>query len=196
VLPSFGIWTELERLASNQDREQLNLFIQAIDMSLRRNLNLHVKLGSPGHTDFGLLTIFPHCPFCKAGADVDRWQRKYPAELQTCEVCGTSFSPAETAKVMRHDYDSDDLRKILGPERFGEFAVEYLVANGAPRSEAQAIMVETERIHSERIEKFRLERERANQERRFVNEVVLAGLPRVPAPPSDFPHDEREGSRK
>jgi hypothetical protein len=186
------LMTELAALVSNRQRDQYNLFIQAIEVSLSRNLNLHVKLGPPGHTDFGILTTFPHCPFCKAEANVERWKRKYPTELQTCEVCGTRFSPAETAKMQRDDYDSDDLRKILGQERFGQFAVEYLVANGAIPSEAQAIMVETERTHSERMEKLRLGWERAKREQKFVSEVVLAGLPRVPAPPSAFFDDEEE----
>jgi hypothetical protein len=184
------LMTELLRTAGKRDRDELNHFIQAIDLSLRRNLNLHVKLGAPGHTDFGFLTTFPHCPFCKAEANVQRWQRKYPAELQTCEVCGTNFSPAETAKVERYHDDADDLRKILGSERFKQFAVEYLVANGATQAEAEAIMTETEQAHSQRIEKLRLVREQAMRERKFVSQVVLAGLPRVSAPPSDWVEDE------
>src|ERR1051325_11724857 len=56
------LMTELAALVSNRQRDQYNLFIQAIEVSLSRNLNLHVKLGPPGHTDFGILTTFPHCP--------------------------------------------------------------------------------------------------------------------------------------
>jgi hypothetical protein len=186
------LMTELLRAASQRERDEFNLFIKAIDLALSRHLNLHVKLSSPGHTDFGVLTTFPHCPFCKAEANVDRWQRKYPTELQTCEVCGTRFSPAETASVKRDHYDRDDLREILGPERFGQFAVEFLVANGATQPEAEAIMLETERAHAERTEKLRLNREQAKRERKFVSEVVLAGLPRVPAPPPDLVENEEE----
>jgi hypothetical protein len=190
------LMTGLLQGVGNRDRDEFKLFIQAIDWSLSRNLNLHVKLGRPGHTDFGLLTIFPHCPFCKAEANVERWKRKYPTELQTCEVCGTKFSPAETAMTKRDHYDRDDLRKTLGPERFAQFAMEYLVANGATRSEAEAIAVQTERAHSERMEKLRLRWERAKREKKFVSEVVLVNLPRVPAPPADFVDDEEAGDTK
>jgi hypothetical protein len=187
------LMSELARVASNRDRDQLNVFVQAIDLSLNRNLNLHVKLGAPGHSDFGYLTTFPHCPFCKAAANVGRWKRKYPTELKTCEVCGTRFSPAETAVVKRDDYDRDDLRKILGQERFARFAIEYLIANGATKSEAEAITAETERAEAERMEKLRIGWERAKRERKYVSEVVLAGLPRVPAPPSDFVENDDGG---
>ena len=58
------------------DHDQLGQFstlIAAIDRSEANGVPLHVELLPLGHTDFGIYTIFPHCPLCKATARVGRW---------------------------------------------------------------------------------------------------------------------------
>src|SRR5436190_14309491 len=104
--------TESSAPSKRSQFEEFEKLIRAIELAEVEGLNLHVHLYPPGHTDFGLYTVFPHCPFCKAAAELERWQRKYPSSLQECEVCGTRFSPAETASVHRHNYDRDELRDI------------------------------------------------------------------------------------
>src|SRR5215831_14011467 len=73
------------------DEEQLRdfaLFVRAVELAEKHLLPLHVSLSPLGHTDFGFYTVFPHCPFCKAATHTPHWQRKYPAALYTCHVCG------------------------------------------------------------------------------------------------------------
>ena len=58
-----------------------------------------VSLHPPGHFDFDVYTTFPHCPRCKAEADLPRWSSPYPTEAMDCRVCGNRFIPAETYKM-------------------------------------------------------------------------------------------------
>jgi len=45
-------------------------FEAACRRSVAEKIPLHVSLTPPGHTDLGWYTIFPHCPRCKAAAQV------------------------------------------------------------------------------------------------------------------------------
>src|SRR4051812_39328239 len=68
---------------------KLREFVLAAEICATRRLPLHVLMGPPGHTDFGIWTTFPHCPACKAEADLEPWKRRYPTEECACKVCGS-----------------------------------------------------------------------------------------------------------
>jgi hypothetical protein len=68
---------------------ELDRFIRATELAEANGLPLHVSLAPPGHVDLGWYTVFPHCPLCKAEANLPRWRRKQPTTLYRCQVCGT-----------------------------------------------------------------------------------------------------------
>ena len=177
------------------DHDQLRQFatlIAAIERAESGGIRLHVELLPLGHTDFGVYTIFPHCPFCKASARVGRWQRKYQSELHTCGVCGTKFSPAETGSAKRMDWDRRDLREIMGEIAFQEFAASYLVERGESPEQAAAIVEATE---ADELRRKEMNRQRAELEKRrsaYVQQHLYAGLNCVEAPPPEFPLDEND----
>ncbi len=190
--------------SSSAEHEQFREFsaaIGAIEVADTRGLKLHVKLLPRGHTDFGIHTVFPHCPFCSATANVQRWQRRYPSELRSCEVCGTQFSPAETATSERIDWSGDDLRDLLGQEKFEQFARDYLIANGEEPSDADGIVKKTEAKEAERMELWRKREELDRQQERYLETNIFAGLKCLPIPPShldeddDFPNPESDCTR-
>jgi Zn ribbon nucleic-acid-binding protein len=155
---------------------ELRRFVRAAEIAADGAFALHVSLAPPGHTDFGFYTIFPHCPRCKAEAQVARWQRKYPAELLECRVCGMRFSPAETASSRRDDYERDDLHVLLGQQAFESFATEYLIAQGATPDDSRFIVAETEKMERAReadLEQKRLHRAR---EKMWLQAVLYTGL--------------------
>jgi hypothetical protein len=71
-------------------------FIAALDLAAEQRTAFHVSLAPPGHVDLGWITIFAHCPRCKAEAPLERWQNSYPEAPIDCPVCGHVYSPAAT----------------------------------------------------------------------------------------------------
>lgn len=177
------------------DRDQVRQFktlIAAIERAESSHLALHVEMLPLGHTDFGVYTVFPHCPFCKAAARVGRWQRKYPSELHTCSVCGTKFSPAETGSAKRMDWDRRELRKVMGETAFRDFAKAYLVECGETPERAVAIVVASE---AEEVRRKAMNQQRAEMEARkkqFLEKHVYHDLACVEPPPPEFPDDATE----
>ena len=179
--------------AGKVDHRQIRNFasiISAIESAKQRNLRLHVQLLPLGHTDFGIYTIFPHCPFCKANAPVKPWQRRYPTELFTCEVCGTKYSPSETASMRRMDSEDRSLREALGIDGFLRFAKEYLIARGETPEAADGIIEETETMERQREEKVQKQIETNRRRDVYLDTHVFAGLPSVPKPRSELFDDE------
>lgn len=128
---------------SNAHIHDLSRLITAVKLADERDLPLQVSLSTPGHTDFGNYTIFPHCPFCKATARTQLWAPHSKA-LQKCHVCGVLFAPAETASSQPDGIDLEgNLRELLGAELF-RFAREYLIALGESPEAAESIVVATE----------------------------------------------------
>jgi hypothetical protein len=186
-----------DEASGKMDKRQARDFarlVKAIDRAMNHNLRLHVSLLPPGHTDFGIYTVFPHCPFCKAAARIERW-RKYPTARQKCRVCGTEFSPAETAKKKLMKEGRDPLREILGEERFRKFAREYLIVQGRSAEDADAIVFETEAKEKWRQEKRRRENEIRLLKDKYIHDQVFAGLDTVAPPPSEFEDTEEEKSQ-
>ncbi|WP_119319257.1 hypothetical protein [Capsulimonas corticalis] len=76
-------------------------FQAALNLSIKADLDLFVKLRPPGHVDFGSYTIHCHCPRCKARTPIDRWKHPFPEEDTECLVCGFTYSPAATWSQQR-----------------------------------------------------------------------------------------------
>jgi hypothetical protein len=154
---------------------KLDRFVRAAELAEERDLGLHVSMAPPGHTDFGWYTVFPHCPFCKAAARLERWKRSYPTRLYACHACGTQYPPAETASSTRDDYDRTDLRDVLD-QRFTAFAASYLRAQGASEAEAAEIVESHEAWEREREERLERDRREARRQDRYIRAVLYAGL--------------------
>jgi hypothetical protein len=156
----------------------LGLFIAATKIARERHVSLHVSMAPPGHTDFGVYTIFPHCPRCKAEANLKRWEYRPPAEPYTCKVCGQVFSPAATASSEddRDHPDQDRLRQILGPARFREFLETYLAACGYTPAAAQSTIDAADAAEAFREKRAAEARELDHRRTSYLHTVLYAGL--------------------
>lgn len=158
-------------MALDSDVADLRAFARATELAEANGLPLFVQMSKPGHVDLGFHTTFPHCPTCKAEANLKRWQRKYPTELRACDVCGTVYSPAATASSERmNDEHEPDLRQILGQQRFVAFAKEYLVSQGMTAAAAQQMVVEQE----EKEERRRKDLAAVHRKHRLTDEYLHA----------------------
>lgn len=117
---SFGIWnrlwmdsllspqriTVLKRLFSDYlpqsdwERNGLALFRSALNDAETEGRKLEVSLTPPGHSDFGRITTFAHCPRCKVAVSSSVVPPDTAAEV-VCELCGTAFRPSDTYSSMR-----------------------------------------------------------------------------------------------
>ncbi len=93
-----------EEGAKELGRWILENFVAAMEIAGQRSLPLHVSMSPPGHTDFGIYTIFPALPVLQSGRggralEGGPTRRSY----NTCEVCGTRYSPVETATRERYE---------------------------------------------------------------------------------------------
>jgi hypothetical protein len=163
---------------TDSELRDLTRFIRATELALQHRLHLHVSLAPPGHSDLGYVTNFPHCPFCKAeSTNAGRWKRKYSTEVTTCGICGTRFVPAETARSMRDDeWDSDALRKAMGPQRFPAFLKVYLMHHGVREDLAEHIVETTEAESRERERTEELAKARERRQEQYLRTTLFAGL--------------------
>ena len=146
--PTLGV---LQRLFEKIDKPRVGLFRQAIAASFRLDLALHAEMSPPGHIDFGVYTIFPHCPRCKLEAPVPRWSGRNLSETMTCENCGTAFSPEETSnRLPDHDANelTDDDERIgfdhktpIPPLDVFTYQVRMLEQQGVPEETAMEVVV-------------------------------------------------------
>jgi hypothetical protein len=97
-------------------------FLRACELSLTYEISLHTQLCSPGHTDFGQLTTFPHCPRCKK--DHGRWTDRSPTPA-ICTACGHAYIPAETYKSEPFDLADDLLETWLEPDAYRALLEEW-----------------------------------------------------------------------
>jgi hypothetical protein len=147
-----------------------------MERALYFDLDLHVTLAPPGHTDFGWWTTFAHCPRCKAGAPVEPWKKVRSAWL-TCGMCGHEFDPATTASCETMPADDDeDLRAQMGEDRYRDFAIRYLTAIGRAPEFAQATVIKYLTPDPEQEERQRQAEERQRQKGEFIREVLCAGF--------------------
>lgn len=183
--------TKLQSRAHQSQFRDFEKLIAAIDIAEAKKLPLHVKLTPLGHTDFGIYTIFPHCPFCKACARTERWRNRYPSELLECHVCGTRFSPSETASSSKMKWESDELREEMGDEAFHRFTADYLLARGEAPEKIPGIIAATAEKEREREEKNRMRLEEERRNREYVETHIFRDLPRVSPPsPEHFDGDD------
>jgi hypothetical protein len=85
-------------------------FLKALQQAQQQG-DLYVRLSPPGHSGFGILTIFAHCPRCKAEAPFPRWY-EYPSEPTSCPVCQNVYSPAETHSDQELKYENADRPRL------------------------------------------------------------------------------------
>lgn len=111
-----------------QDKDMRH-FLKALEAAVRWELPVHVSLAPLGHTDFGMYTVFPHCPRCKANAPGGRWKESYPTEAHPCRVCGNTFTPNEHHSSERDEYDweADRLERQLGDAGYEPFVQTFLI---------------------------------------------------------------------
>ncbi len=121
-------------------------FFRALQTSIKWDLPLHVHVPPPGHTDFGMYTVFAHCPHCKCAADVPRWQEVESQDDYECRVCGHRFDPASTYRSERDDDDHElgSLERMLGDD-YDRFVIEYGQTLGHTRKQ----MMDALDIHRE-----------------------------------------------
>jgi formylglycine-generating enzyme required for sulfatase activity len=124
-----------------QDKD-VRHFLTALEAAIRWELPVHVSLAPLGHTDFGMYTVFPHCPRCKANAPVGRWQESYTKEPHECRVCGHTFVPDEHHSSERddHDWDADRLEKRLGEAGSEEFVRAFLLHRGCSAGQVEEVI--------------------------------------------------------
>ena len=117
-------------------------FLKALKAAIDRELPLHVSLAPLGHTDMGWYTVFPHCPRCKANADVGRWKEEFSSEPYECKVCGHIFNPNEHHSSERDDMDwsADSLEKQLGEGEFAQLTRRYLLHQGCSEEQADEVI--------------------------------------------------------
>jgi formylglycine-generating enzyme required for sulfatase activity len=124
-----------------QDKD-IRHFLKALEAAVRWELPVHVTLAPLGHTDFGMYTVFPHCPRCKANAPVGRWQESYPTEPHQCRACGHTFIPDEHHSSERYDVDWDahSLAKQLGEAGYGQFVRAFLLHRGCSPEQVEEVI--------------------------------------------------------
>jgi rubredoxin len=159
----------------SMDSLRLGAFARAAKIARDRHLPLHASMTPPGHTDFGHYTIFAHCPRCKAEANIERWQRRYPMETHACHVCGWNYSPAATTSSESYDEEEPSLRDILG-ERFPEFARSYLANRGSTLENAQRIVKIADDREAEIAKKAAISEARSKRVEAYIQTVVHAGF--------------------
>jgi formylglycine-generating enzyme required for sulfatase activity len=117
-------------------------FVDALRRSLECELPLHTALLPLGHYDFGIYTVFPHCPRCHASAPVERWQASYPTHNYSCQVCGQDYVPDEHQSTERRDFNWErlNLKTQLGSEGYTDFIRRYLSLHGATDTQAQEVL--------------------------------------------------------
>ena len=143
--PQVALLYELLGAACGQsarlDRDLVH-FVNALGIAVEWELPIHVSIGPPGHTDFGVYTVFPHCPRCKAEASVDRWQDKYPEVPIQCRVCGHSFNPNEhrSTREDKDDRRDESLERKLGKLRYYSFVERFLLLRGKTRRQTEEVI--------------------------------------------------------
>jgi formylglycine-generating enzyme required for sulfatase activity len=117
-------------------------FLNALEISVRWELPVHVALAPLGHTDFGMYTVFPHCPRCKANAPVGRWQESYSKEPHDCRVCGHTFIPDEHHRSEPDgiDWEADSLQKQLGEAGYEPFVRTFLLHRGCSPEQVEEVI--------------------------------------------------------
>lgn len=124
-----------------QDKD-VRHFLKALEAAVQWELPVHVSLAPLGHTDFGMYTVFPHCPRCKANAPVGRWKESYTKEPHECRVCGHTFNPDEHHSSERDgfDWEADRLEKQLGEAGYEPFVRAFLIHRGCSPEQADEVI--------------------------------------------------------
>ncbi len=155
----FGFWMQ-SPLMQEQSRLLFDVFIRAFAGERGRGIPrflgalrtaatsgvpLEVSLSPPGIRDAGFTTVFPHCPACKAEANVGpRYHDVYPPEPYECPVCHHTYFPVATHQVEIEDGLNNpmagDIDKVLSPEEARAFLRVWMVRSGASDEEIDALI--------------------------------------------------------
>ena len=170
---------------SASELQGLKRFCSGLKLAHEQGVMIHVELLAPGRQVLDVLSIFPHCPACRASALDQPWQRPYPSALQLCSACGMKFSPSETASSQRVVSLGSNLYDLLREKGYRALSVSFLARRACPSTEASAIVdaivktIEEERVFEEHLKTIR------DRQREFLRDRVYAGLASVSPPPSD-----------
>ena len=140
--PQTTLLHELLGAARGQDRKldrDLVHFLNGLKIAMDWGLPVHVSIGPPGHTDFGYNTTFPHCPRCKAEAEVERWKAEYPNDPLECQACGCVFNPNEHHRSQPDEdrWGGDSLERMLGKDRYEPFVKRFLLHRSKTEEQAE-----------------------------------------------------------
>ncbi len=157
----FGFWTRsplspeqsrllLEVLSRTFTRDRkrgrgIPRFLGALRTAVEQGLLLEVSLSPPGHNEAGFKTVYPHCPACKAEANVDPGLHDvYPPEPYTCPVCHHTFFPAATHEVEIEDGMANpvagDIEDVLTGEEARAFLRVWMIRSGASEQEVERLI--------------------------------------------------------
>ena len=171
--------------SSPSDLLELKTFRDGLRLAQEQGVTVHVELSAPRRQVLDLLTVFPHCPACRASALDQPWQRPYPNALQTCSVCGVDYSPSETASSQRMASAESNLYRLLGPDAYRDLSLSFLRRRACSAAESEDLVasviktIEEERSFEGHLKSIR------DRQRQFLEENIYQGLSVLPPPPSE-----------
>jgi rubredoxin len=150
-------------------------FDRALIAAMEHDIPLLVEMTPPGHTDFGHITTFAHCPTCRAAAPVEKWKKIRPFQ-HVCTVCGHEYNPASTlASTPESPEVHERLVNLLGEELFREFTANHLLQLGASPEETASAIAEFLAPPDPGIEeRNRRTREVAREKLHFMQTAIFA----------------------
>jgi hypothetical protein len=131
---------ELEDEADEEELQQFNRIIAAIELAERRGIPLRVEMTPLVFHSFPEYTILPHCPFCKATFPDAIFPDRFPEDLHTCQACGTRYSPAATSTSHSMIREREKLREQIGEDAFERLTRDYLLACGEAAADIDGIL--------------------------------------------------------
>ncbi len=173
------------------DTRELDQFLAALQHARKEGWAVRVELLPPSRRELDIVTIFPHCPRCRASALDQRWQQPVPTALQTCSTCGTRFSPAEHTKRWRSSKQSRSLLSLLGEEAFFELNRTWLRGREVPPDACDRYaQVLVAAAREEERNRAAVE-ERAKLEAKLLDEWVFKGVEACSPPPDELEDSQR-----
>lgn len=139
------LFTGMDKSGDPLDND-LRHFLAALRVAIDRDLPLHVSMNAPGHGEGDYLTIFAHCPRCKAGERLifnEDWQNRDRQQPIICHVCHQTYVPAETGHHESIDasaWTANDLRSNLTPSQMESFTRSFLAHRGSTPEQIEDIL--------------------------------------------------------
>ncbi len=120
-------------------------FLGALRTAVASGVPLHVSLAPPGHNEAGFKTVYPHCPDCKAEANLEpRFHEIYPPEPYECPVCHHTYFPAATHQVEiedgLHNPAAGDIDRVMSADEARTFMRIWMVRSGASEQDVERLI--------------------------------------------------------